>query len=161
LSQYHWRPQASGTAIPDELVADLDRLWRDRVGSALNPDRAPDLSDDECSAFEGAERRRFVLHRRREHRLRERKVQMFRREHRGRLYCEVDGCGFDFERVYGRLGNDYAQVHHLEPLAAGDSRKTELRDLAVVCANCHAMVHRNGRSRTIKEVSAAIKRRAR
>lgn len=56
--------------------------------------------------------------------------------------CSV--CGFNFEKVYGKWGEGYIQVHHLKPLA---ENKTEMEinakdDLTVLCANCHSMIHR-------------------
>jgi 5-methylcytosine-specific restriction enzyme A len=64
----------------------------------------------------------------------------------GKLICEVPNCGFDFKKRYGAIGDGYAQVHHLVPLknAPFDGRKIFLKDLAVVCANCHVMIHRGG-----------------
>lgn len=58
----------------------------------------------------------------------------------GALACEV--CGFDFADCYGKTGRGFAECHHIRPLAAG-MRETRLEDLAVVCANCHRMVHRS------------------
>jgi len=54
--------------------------------------------------------------------------------------CEV--CGFNFEKAYGSLGHDYIIAHHIEPLS-GRTRPsiTTLNDIALLCANCHAMVH--------------------
>ncbi len=52
--------------------------------------------------------------------------------------CEV--CGFSFEEVYGSIGREYIIAHHLSPIAYGPST-TMLDDIALVCANCHAMVH--------------------
>lgn len=54
-------------------------------------------------------------------------------------------CGFDFEAIYGTWGAGFCEVHHLRPL--GESRSAPrltnpLYDLAVVCANCHRMIHR-------------------
>ena len=49
--------------------------------------------------------------------------------------CEI--CGFDFLDTYGV---EYAQVHHNYPISHG-SRITELKDLTVVCPNCHVMLH--------------------
>jgi len=54
-------------------------------------------------------------------------------------------CGFDFEAVYGAWGAGFCEVHHLSPLGntEGKERRTNpLYDLAVVCANCHRMIHR-------------------
>lgn len=73
----------------------------------------------------------------------------------GRLQCEV--CGFDFEKTYGILGAGYMECHHILPLhelpGVGQVR---LSDLALVCANCHRIVHRSGLTRTLDEVAAAI-----
>ena len=107
-------------------------------------DSAPDVGDDpaavEASAAEGRELLRL-------HRLRERNRGLVARKKRrvladtGRLACEA--CSFDFSAVYGPLGKGFAECHHTLPLgrAAGE-RRTMLRDLAVVCANCHRMLHR-------------------
>lgn len=52
-------------------------------------------------------------------------------------------CGFSFEEKYGGIGKGFAEVHHMIPLADFGVRETDpLRDLAVLCANCHRMVHR-------------------
>lgn len=113
-------------------------------------------SDDPEEAFEGHLRLLFLRHRQREHRLRRAKIRAVLRAS-GRLRCEVPRCSFDFEERYGALGREYAHVHHLQPLAAADARRpTTLNDLAVVCANCHAMIHRGGACRSLEEVSAAM-----
>lgn len=105
---------------------------------------------DELIGLEGAKRARLVVHRAREKRLRARKIEQARRSGGGRLRCEVDRCGFDFQAVYGYLGRDYAQVHHLLPLSdRDDAAPTSLADLAVVCANCHAMIHLGGDNRPL------------
>lgn len=52
-------------------------------------------------------------------------------------------CGFNFEQAYGELGKGFAEVHHVVPLADAGLRETDPgTDLAVLCANCHRMVHR-------------------
>lgn len=53
-------------------------------------------------------------------------------------------CGFDFEKVYGERGKDYVEVHHVVPLADRDEVVDidPAKDLIVVCANCHRMIHR-------------------
>lgn len=53
------------------------------------------------------------------------------------------GCGFSFEKFYGPLGQDFIEVHHVVPLSqAGRVETDPMRDLIVLCANCHRMVHR-------------------
>lgn len=106
---------------------------------------------DELFGIEGEALRRLITHRRRERDLREAKLDETLRV-TGALRCEVIGCGFDFEQTYGELGRRFANVHHLEPLAEHGSRVNRLEDLAVVCANCHAMIHRDGQTRPLHDV---------
>ena len=103
------------------------------------------------SFFEGKARWRFVLHRKREEELRPAKIA--EATIAGRL---VPKCGFDFQKCYGELGIGYAQVHHKIPLnkAPPEGRKIALKDLAVVCANCHVMIHRYGRCRDLEGLIA-------
>jgi hypothetical protein len=59
------------------------------------------------------------------------------------LRCEVGT--FDFESVYGELGRDFIECHHKKPLSElSREAMTRLEDLALACANCHRMLHRNG-----------------
>lgn len=53
-----------------------------------------------------------------------------------------------FEETYGKIGEGFAHVHRLKPLRSGE-RITSLSGLAVVCANCHSMIHRGGECRAI------------
>lgn len=53
-------------------------------------------------------------------------------------------CGVDYSKLLGGRGKRILQVHHRKQLAASRvPRKTALSDLAVVCANCHAIIHAN------------------
>jgi hypothetical protein len=118
------------------------------VAARLKDGIARRQAGDEPEAEEGTETRRLVVHRSRESRLREAKLLQARQEGDGRLRCEVPGCGFDFKETYGALGEGYAHVHHVEALAGRKApSKTRLSELAVVCANCHAMIHRGGENR--------------
>jgi hypothetical protein len=54
--------------------------------------------------------------------------------------CRCDVCGFSFEETYGEIGKKYIIAHHLKPISSG-VKKTTLDDIALVCANCHAMIH--------------------
>ncbi len=106
---------------------------------------------EELVGLEGAPLQRLVAHRRRERRLRDAKIAQALNGAKGRLRCEVPGCDFDFERVYGALGAGYAQVHHLDTLSMRSRPSTTSLDrLAIVCANCHAMIHRHGQNRSLK-----------
>jgi len=74
----------------------------------------------------------------------------------GRLSCEV--CGFDFFATYGPLGEGFCEVHHLSPLSASDeSVTTTPADLAVLCANCHRVIHRSDPMLSVAELSAVVR----
>jgi 5-methylcytosine-specific restriction protein A len=56
--------------------------------------------------------------------------------------CE--GCGVNFAKRHGGLGSKCLVVHHKKQLKDTDQPvETKLSDLAVVCANCHMMIHVN------------------
>ena len=101
---------------------------------AVNPE--PEL--EELEAPEG--RLLYRLHRRleRDRRIVARKKRSAARI--GPLICEV--CGFDFEARYGQRGAGYIECHHTTPLSASGPVVTSTRDLALVCSNCHRMLHR-------------------
>jgi hypothetical protein len=81
--------------------------------------------------------RRLVLHLQRE---RNRRVVLRKKKQAASLDCEV--CGFSFGRGYGSDAVEYCEVHHLVPLAkAAEGFRTRLEDLAIVCANCHRVIH--------------------
>lgn len=63
-------------------------------------------------------------------------------ENFGRLLCAC--CGFDFESTYGALGTGFIEAHHIKPLSSltTDEVVTSVEDLALVCSNCHRMLHR-------------------
>lgn len=106
------------------------------------------------SASEGECVRRLTVHRSRERSLRDAKItQAIENSRHGRLLCEVPRCGFDFEDVYGASGRGAAEVHHLTPLASIDHVvETTLDDLAVVCANCHRMIHLGGECKALDKL---------
>jgi len=53
-------------------------------------------------------------------------------------------CGLNFREKYGTLGDDYIIVHHVVPVSqiGSDYVINPSSDLVTLCANCHAMVHR-------------------
>ena len=85
--------------------------------------------------------------------VRRKKLEAVRRS--GCLTCEI--CGFDFCRAYGALGDGYAECHHTVPLAMLDHRRaTRLLDLAIVCANCHRMLHRGSAWVSVDELRVIV-----
>ncbi|WP_225411414.1 HNH endonuclease [Stigmatella hybrida] len=150
LNEVHWNTQRSGISINSAAATVLEQMWAERVGQEQETPSAGE--DGPGAALEGAVRYTYVRHRRRERRLREDKIARALSSGVG-LRCEVPGCGFHFSEVYGALGERYAQVHHLHPLSSRESpSETRLDDLAIVCANCHVMIHIGGQCRPLDEL---------
>jgi 5-methylcytosine-specific restriction enzyme A len=85
---------------------------------------------------------------------REKKARTLRRT--GKLDCEV--CGFDFANRYGELGEGFIECHHTLPLGAGRVRTTNAADLALLCSNCHRMIHLAEPMATVDELRAKLRR---
>ena len=96
---------------------------------------------DEINALQSIEeRRRYVRHNRID-----RHSGAGKQAKRAHGYvCQV--CGFDFAAVYGEVGEKYIEAHHLIPLSSlPEGQPVPMdpkKDFAVLCANCHRMVHR-------------------
>jgi 5-methylcytosine-specific restriction enzyme A len=110
-----------------------------RAGAAV-PDRFPSLPEEgEDEVQEGRLLYRYHCRRERSPALvKKKKAHVVAKT--GRLACEV--CGFDFETRYGAIGAGFIECHHRIPLAQAGVTTTQLTDLAVVCSNCHQMLHR-------------------
>ncbi len=74
----------------------------------------------------------------------------------GRLACAV--CKFDFAERYGAVGEGYIECHHTLPLSELEGeRRTRLVDLALVCSNCHRMLHRKRPWLGMDELAAILR----
>jgi len=62
-------------------------------------------------------------------------------EEKGVLRCLI--CKFIFKDKYGEIGADYIEAHHVKPVSElKENEKTKILDIALVCSNCHRMLHR-------------------
>ena len=81
---------------------------------------------------------------------------LFKREE-GRLNCQVRA--FDFYECYGEIGQDFVEAHHTKPISELDKEtKTKVEDIALVCSNCHRMLHRRRPWLRIEELESLISR---
>jgi len=148
IAYVYWNTPASGIRIDEDAARLLEEMWLAHGNGWVQQK----LSEDAVlSALEGAIRIAMTRHRSRERALRNAKLDAARlASPDGRLRCEVPGCGFDFFERYGKLGENFAEVHHLLPLGSQSApSRTTLEDLAVVCSNCHSMIHRGGECRPL------------
>ncbi len=124
-----------------------DQVWPDIFGAAAVP-------DIELSVREGDLRLVAHVRRERDRGIIEQKKADFVAKN-GRLFCEC--CGFDFERIYGPVGAGVCEVHHRRPLAeAKAARVTRLVDLAVLCPNCHRVIHRTSPMLTVGALARKV-----
>lgn len=74
----------------------------------------------------------------------------------GKLACEA--CIFEFEEFYGDIGKGYIECHHRTPLSSIKvASRTTLLDLALVCSNCHRMLHRSIDNLSVENLKTMIK----
>jgi 5-methylcytosine-specific restriction enzyme A len=68
-------------------------------------------------------------------------------------------CDFDFGKVFGKLGEGFIHVHHLQQLSeiGKEYNVDPVKDLRPICPNCHAMIHRGSVTLSIQEIKALIK----
>ncbi|WP_040509421.1 HNH endonuclease [Gluconobacter morbifer] len=112
------------------------------------------LDPNEVEAPEG--RLLTVMHHRRE---RSRKIVKAKKQDVlkkvGRLTCEA--CSFDFAERYGARGDGFIECHHIKPLAdLAEAGNTRLADLALLCANCHRMIHAKRPWLSVDELRALL-----
>ena len=158
--QGHPPADARQRALWEEFKADPDRLHQiaETIRKVIDqPDGGalPDYDPDEIT--EAAEGKIFT----RLHRYRERNRKLVeRRKDRvlkktGKLACEA--CGFDFAETYGQRGQRYIEAHHTKPVSTlAEDSKTKAEDLALLCANCHRMVHSAQPWLSVEELKALI-----
>jgi hypothetical protein len=150
-----------GTAFP--LTAEQAKALY-RVVTTRNPGahlwkdwpKGPEIDDIEAGEIEG--RPKLVTHLRRERnpQLARKKKAEFLRRH-GELFCEA--CSSK-QVNYGVLTGDIFEVHHRRPLSdrAGPV-KTLLKDLAVLCPNCHRALHRTDPMLSVEALARRLKAR--
>lgn len=168
----------NGSKYPPKLV--ISRAYEAKTGQSYSPhkfssveaknhflsrgytviDRRDEASrvivdeDDESSFAEGATNYRTHRSYERDSKI-SRKAKVKRFAETGRLECEV--CGFDFFATYGEIGLGYIEAHHRIPVSQlGAKQKTKIADLALVCSNCHRILHRYNTGKTVEELRTII-----
>jgi len=113
------------------------------------------LDPGEVEAKEGAIMTRIHKYRERDNKIIVVKKDQFFRIN-GRLFCEA--CTFNFRERYGPRGDGFIECHHkkaVSDLKFGE--KTTLEDLALLCANCHRMVHTKRPWLSFNELKSIVK----
>lgn len=130
----------SSAASPASRTSDSN----DSPPTTLRVDDALTVDDNDIdmtsSAQEGRATLRLHLSRERSRSLRARKLHQVL-SCNSTLACEV--CAFDFSDHFPTIGAGFCEVHHLKPVATltVEDSNVSLADLAIVCPNCHRMLH--------------------
>lgn len=142
LPERLWNSRNSGNAIDPRVAHRVNELFNSHV-EAIRPSESSiqlGIEWDDIEFPEGAEVWRL-------HRSCERHPELPRLAKQaalardGRISCSV--CEFDFLAKYGELGRNFIECHHTIPLSELKTHtKTRIVDVALVCSNCHRMLHR-------------------
>lgn len=131
---------------PRDQLPEDSSLWED-LNSALSmylglvdqdspPSGTVEREDDETH-FEDLRKIRY-------HKRIERNQNLSRKVKKLKGYrCEA--CGFEFKNKYKEIGDDFIEAHHLTPLAELKGHRISMnpaKDFAVLCSNCHKMIHK-------------------
>ena len=146
-------------SIYDEFVSDKSLLEsiasriKEAINSNINVEIINSGIDDE-GFIEGALLEKQHKYRERNSKaVSEKKKQVL--EKTGHLKC--DACDFMFKEKYGSVGEDYIECHHILPISeVRIKQRTKLKDLALVCSNCHRMLHRKRPWLTIEQLRKII-----
>lgn len=146
-----------GRLRPEEsLATKFETILDPSSGSGSFYINTPVVEEDEEATFpEGAEV--FRLHKSKE---RNRELVLAAKRHRmrtdTRLRCDV--CEFSFADTYGEAGIGFIEAHHMFPVSElKQETEAKLEDLAMVCANCHRMLHRVRPWKTIEQLKALLR----
>jgi len=119
----------------------------------IDPNAPPNIDVDIHSTTATEGNRRLVLHLQQE---RNRTLVQTKKRSTESLDCEV--CGFSFG-AYGAQAAEYCEVHHLLPLSELEgTTETSTEDLAILCANCHRVVHLQNPPFTLEQVRDMLAR---
>lgn len=133
------RLQKAGLKTYSTVVKELNEVYQ--VG----------FTEDDESFPEGKQVLKQHLVRERNPKLIQLAKDCYKKKH-DKLTCQV--CGFDFEEKYGAIGIDYIEGHHTKPVSEMTiGEETKIEDIAMVCANCHRMLHRRRPWLTIEELT--------
>jgi len=150
--------ELAASSLPHDaaLLTELRRFLRlyEIATTRLDAEEAPNRGDLPKDAQSGKESRRFRWHLRAEGR--NRSAAKKAKQLAG-YNCAV--CGRNFAEDIGELGKRCIDAHHLTPFSELDERPRDLdpaTDFAVVCSNCHRMLHSETPPLTPGDLVAAL-----
>ncbi len=158
ISMMHYKQdRLKDTPWEKEPRVDLESLYNKMVNKRLHNIVKHDVETEKrqyASSYKDGEVKQYYGNR-------------YERKAKNRLKAiEIHGttcavCYFKFEEVYGELGRDFIEIHHVKPLSTLDGaiEIDAANDLVPVCSNCHRMLHRNrDKVLSVEELKEIIQR---
>jgi predicted HNH restriction endonuclease len=135
----HWLMQKSSPYIAFHNFALAQAIFEGISSSSLEDNLLIEDQNLSSDFYEGQKQQHLITLRQRNKKLVHAAKTNYKNNY-GALSCSI--CGFNFANIYGDIGEDFIEAHHLIPLSDTDSTTTKLEDIALVCSNCHRMLHR-------------------
>lgn len=152
-----WRDYVDGIIDP-AARAEVIRGTRPVVAGATPVEELATQDESEETWPEGAAVQRTHMIRERDRRRARLAKERYQKKH-GCLRCEA--CGFCFEDCYGPAGAGLIECHHDRPLASlQPGEKVNSRDLRLLCANCHRLIHHRRPWLRVSELKALLHARS-
>ena len=136
------------------LVPGEETAYPTKVADHTEPSVAHNDADY-APDTEGVEHQYNLTKKERNPELRRKCIEYYKQLWGGHIHCIC--CGFDFGKAYGKLGEGYIEVHHVNPhhTFEGEHMVDPVQDLIPLCSNCHSMIHRvegQGKCMTLKQL---------
>ena len=102
---------------------------------------------EEEEDLKGEEKKVLKIHKQKEYEVVKRNQKLINAVKKKRNYtCEA--CGLHYKNVYGEFDSKkpFIEAHHIIPvhkMELGESKIKDENDIAILCANCHRMIHKH------------------
>lgn len=114
------------------------------------------LPEDEEEFSEGKSATKVHIRRERSRKLRNELIAL--RLKQGGLSCDL--CAIDGTKISPVVRDSMFECHHIIPLSVVGETKTKVKEMALLCANCHRLLHRaiskRGRWLSIEEAKGFL-----
>lgn len=133
--------QISVPKHPEDVDDFIEKLFSLASSRAKADELDPERPNVRSGFPEGKLKEKLHLSRERNREL-VRQAKLLGLDRDGRLKCAC--CGFDFFATYSEVGRDFIEAHHTKPVSTlhENGEESKIDDLALVCSNCHRMLHR-------------------
>ena len=104
--------------------------------------------DEEIEALSGTEKKVLKTHKEGEYEVVKRNQPLINALKKKKNYtCEA--CGLYYKKIYGNFDEkkEFIEAHHIVPvhkMKVGEIKVKNENDVAILCANCHRMIHKYG-----------------